>query len=120
MTETQLKNVQNFTVKNEFAKIVFLNTTDVTGMDLDDIVDLQPKRVDLYEGITQLPAIGQGLNKEAQITYSNFGIDTSDFATYEKKVKRWAKKIGVNYIGLNEGRDSLTISVVHFYFGSKL
>jgi hypothetical protein len=114
MTETELKNVRNFTVKNQHAKIVFLNTTDVTGLDLDDVVQLNPKSVDLYEGTTKLPEIGKGLNKEAQITYFNFGIDATDFDNYERKVKKWARKIGVNFIGLNEGNDSLTISVEHF------
>lgn len=114
MSESELRKIVNFTVKNEHARIVFLNATDVTGMDLDDIIELKPKSVELYEGVTPLPDIGVGLNKPAQITYFAFGIDSTDLEKFEKKVKNWAKRIGVNYVGMNEFDDCLTISVEHF------
>ena len=115
MTKTELQNIQNFTVKNQNGKVVFLDKTDVTGLNLDDIVDIKPKSVALYEGVTPKGPVGTGLNKEAQITYFNFGIDRSaDFEKLERKVKKWTKKLGVHFIALNPAMDTLSISVDKF------
>lgn len=65
MSKTELQNVRNFSIKNEHARVVFIDNTDISGLDLDDIVNLAPKTVELYEGITAKPEIGKGLNKEA-------------------------------------------------------
>lgn len=45
MNEEQLKQVENFTIRNEFATVRFEGKTDVRGLDLDKIVNFQHRMV---------------------------------------------------------------------------
>ena len=45
MTEEELENVENFTVKNRHGKITFEGKTDVRMLDLDQIINIDEKTV---------------------------------------------------------------------------
>ena len=49
ISNDQLENVENFTIKNEHAKIIFEGKTDLRTLDLDRIVNIQEKAVILYK-----------------------------------------------------------------------
>ncbi|XP_071536079.1 nuclear pore complex protein Nup98-Nup96-like [Panulirus ornatus] len=61
--------VENFTVgRYGYGNVCFLGVTDVTGLDLDGVVFILRKQIEVYPEGTQKPAQGQELNKPAIIT----------------------------------------------------
>lgn len=72
MSLKQLKEVEDFEVSNEFGKVRFLDKTDVACVDLEDIITIKHRSVEVYDdtrhsGINK-PPVGQKLNKPALIT----------------------------------------------------
>ena len=69
MSLKELENIENFTIFNEFGKIVFEGFTDLTELNIDQIVNISEREITLYRNgrdkIT--PEIGKGLNKPANI-----------------------------------------------------
>ena len=45
MSMEELEHVENFTIKNKHAKIVFEGKTDLRNLDLDQIVNIQERMV---------------------------------------------------------------------------
>ena len=45
MSIQELENVENFTIKNKHAKIIFEGKTDLRNLDLDQIVNIQERMV---------------------------------------------------------------------------
>ncbi|XP_042235081.1 nuclear pore complex protein Nup98-Nup96-like isoform X2 [Homarus americanus] len=61
--------VENFTVgRYGYGNVCFLGVTDIAGLDLDGIVFILRKQIEVYPEGTQKPAQGQELNKPAVIT----------------------------------------------------
>jgi hypothetical protein len=44
-----LEKVDNFTVSNEFGSILFLGQTDVTSVDLQEVVTIEKGSVEVYD-----------------------------------------------------------------------
>jgi len=92
MSEAELKEIQDFTVENEFGKIVFEGKTDITGLNLDEIIDIRPKEIIVYpeDKFPIKPQVGEQLNKSATISlYKCFpNGDTSEEYKMEKFIKR--------------------------------
>jgi hypothetical protein len=84
MDDFELSRVNKFTVmRPNFGMIAWEGETDVRGLDLDDIVDIQSEYVSVYEGKTPKPALGSGLNKSAIITLQNiFPDNESNFLDF--------------------------------------
>lgn len=61
MTVKELENVKNFTVSNQFGSILWTGKTDVTRVDLADIVTIIQNNAEVYDderhGSTK-PAVG--------------------------------------------------------------
>ena len=77
MTTEGLKNVENFTISNEFGSIKFLGKTDLTNVDLAKIVTIKLRTAEVYNDndpiqLKAKPPVGQKLNKPAEITLNNF------------------------------------------------
>jgi len=69
LSEDELKNVSDFTVGLiDIGMVRFLGKTDVTGVDLDKIIEFTDRSVDIYPDDTNKPDIGKSLNKPAEIT----------------------------------------------------
>ena len=61
MTLGQLQNLPNFTIWNEHAKIEFQGETDLTDVDLEDIVTLKRGSAEVYNdevNTTKKPPVG--------------------------------------------------------------
>jgi hypothetical protein len=86
--------VRNFTIENEHGKVQFLDTTNLVGLNLDKIVRVCHKMVEFYPDEDEKPRVGQGLNKQALITYYNFGKpEGCEDGKFEKKIRKWTKSI---------------------------
>lgn len=115
MDLTQLENVQNFTVKNKFAKVVFLDKTNVVGLDLDKIIQLNHKSVELYNDERSKPNTGEGLNKPALITFYEFELPSKmSEEKFYKKVKNWTREMNADFVEFNPKDKMMTIHVEHF------
>ena len=74
MSKTELKEVENYKVFNEFGSIEFFGITDLTQVDLCDIVTISQSNVEVYDDVRHAqskPAVGYKLNKPALITLNN-------------------------------------------------
>ncbi|CAN0474257.1 unnamed protein product, partial [Phaeothamnion confervicola] len=74
MTSAQLQRVRDFTVRRRgVGEIVWEGETDVTGLDLDRIVDIDDRSILVYGGLNleAQPLPGHGLNRPAVLTLLN-------------------------------------------------
>ena len=61
--------VENFTVgRHGYGNVCFLGVTDVYGLDLDKIVFIVRKEIEVYPDGTEKPPRNQGLNKSAIVS----------------------------------------------------
>ena len=112
MREEDLKAIENFTIKNEWCKIRFEGYTDVRGLDLDKLVDLERGKAEIYPEGTDKPAVGQGLNKDAQITFFHYGLkNKTNLDVWITRFKQKATLINAIYLGHDLTEDSITIQV---------
>lgn len=112
MKEEELKAVESFTIKNEWCKIRFEGYTDIRGLDLDKLILLERGKAEIYPEGTVKPPVGQGLNKEAQITFFNYGLkNKSNLDQWISRFKSKASQINAIYLGHDLTEDSITIQV---------
>jgi len=88
MTEEELKKVKNFTIGNEFGRIIFDNETDVSGVDFNDIVEIKQSEVIVYPDEENKPNIGEKLNKPCTIYLENCFPKKPDPQNKDKFLKR--------------------------------
>lgn len=66
--------MENFTVSNEYGSVQFIGETDLTFVDLADVITISLGVCDVYEGEKHektKPAVGEKLNRPALITLYN-------------------------------------------------
>jgi nuclear pore complex protein Nup98-Nup96 len=64
-----LQNVYDFSIgRYGVGKVLWVGFTDVRGLDLTELVKIEPREVIVYPDESQKPSLGQGLNKPAIIT----------------------------------------------------
>lgn len=115
MSQGQLENVRNFTIENEHGRVQFLDTTNLVGLNLDKIVSVGHKMVEFYPNESEKPRVGQGLNKQALITYYGFGKPVGvEEGKFEKKIRKWTKSIQANFVEYNAQEKFIKIHVKHF------
>jgi len=71
MTTAQLKKVDGFIIENEHGRIEFLEPVDLTGVDLEDAVTIEPNAIEVYkdDDLSKVkPLLGQKLNHPAKAT----------------------------------------------------
>ena len=84
-------------------------------VNLDKIVEIKHKMVEVYKDEEEKPPAGQGLNVPALITYNNFGFDqATDTNLLTKKIHVWAARTNAQVIKVSPAEDQVTIYVEHF------
>jgi nuclear pore complex protein Nup98-Nup96 len=89
MTTDELRRVHNFTIENQYGKVHYPDPTDLTEVDLGDIVTITNRNAEVYDDkriATKKPPVGEKLNKRAMITLYN--IKPRQGETAEEKVQR--------------------------------
>lgn len=118
MTEEELSAVPDFTVVSEYATLQFEDPVDLRGVDIDKVIKMSHKMVEVYsdsEFSEAKPRIGEKLNKSAFITFNNFNF--SKKATSIKfigKLKELAASMNATVIDVDRKNDTLKIYVGHF------
>lgn len=121
MTLNELKNVEKFSVYNDYGKVQWKNSVNLCELDLDDIIDIGERVIRIYRGKTPRPPIGIGLNKPAILTLHNI-LPAEEVKTDEEKdefieklkiicVEQHGKFINYDFIS-----NDLTFSVDNFNF----
>lgn len=115
-----LKSVRNFTVGHKgVGKVIFLGESDVSGLDLDQLVRIEPQFVELCTSTVNDPK-GRNLNKPSLVFFENVhplektkcGYDVLDRA-----LKQLCESLEVPAQFVNYDRESgeLVMKIDHFY-----
>ena len=117
MTLEELEQIDNFSISNKNGKIEFEETIDLTGVNLDQIVNILPGRVELYKNnnISFLPQPGKGLNKKAVIHLYN--ISDNDDVENElslQYLQEKTKEINGEFKSFNRDSREYIYKVDHF------
>jgi len=113
MTLEELKNVYNFSIWNEYGKIEWKDKVDLTDLDLDEIVNIEPLIIELYGGEkNELPKKGEKLNKPAKYILEKIQPEKElrtekDKKTFEKLLKNVVREKNGNFIEYNHTTSQL-------------
>ena len=111
--------VPNFTVgRIGYGSVRFLNKTDVRGLDLDKIVKFHRNEIVVYGDENDKPAVGQGLNKAAEVVLV---LDTGILKSKDwredvlvKKLKQSTERQGARFISFDLETGDWKFLVEHF------
>uniref|UniRef100_A0A0B7B1H5 Nuclear pore complex protein Nup98-Nup96 n=1 Tax=Arion vulgaris TaxID=1028688 RepID=A0A0B7B1H5_9EUPU len=119
--------VEDLTIgRDGFGNIFFPGTTDVTGLNIDEIVHFRRREVVVYPDDSKKPPLGQGLNKKAEITLDCvWPTDKSNrnpiksperlkLMNYTEKIEETTGKIGGKFIDYRPETGSWVFQVNHF------
>ncbi|KAF8080371.1 hypothetical protein N665_0951s0008 [Sinapis alba] len=107
--------VPDFTVgRIGYGFIKFLGTTDVRNLDLDHIVKFQRHEVVVYDDESSKPAVGEGLNKAAEVTLivniPNLACDHD----VSDRLRQSAERQGATFISFDPEKGLWKFLVPHF------
>lgn len=69
MSIDELEAVEDFTLgRIDVGEVTWIGPTNVRGLDLDKIVQLEPREVIVYPDEEEKPEVGQSLNKPAEVS----------------------------------------------------
>ena len=124
MQSEDLKSIQNFTIYNDYGKMVFPGFTDVTNMNLDQIVTIEERCASAYvgqAGESFAPSVGEGLNKQCIITiHRNWPSGQTGFESEEQYIKylevlkKAVKKYNAEFLSFNRENGDFKFKVQHF------
>ncbi|XP_020533452.1 nuclear pore complex protein NUP96 isoform X2 [Jatropha curcas] len=111
--------VPDFTVgRLGYGCVKFLGMTDIRWLDLDQIVKFHRHEIIVYEDENTKPAVGQGLNKAAEVTLT-LQIRSSDsnkgkLKNVVEKLRESTEKQGAHFISFDPANGEWKFSVCHF------
>ena len=115
MSLAELQRVRDFAVRNENGEIVFEGETNVAGLDLDAIVQIEPKAVVLYPEGTSKPQVGRGLNKSALVRLLNCQPKREQARVeFEAKVRKVCERNGAEFVSYAADTGEWIFRVAHF------
>lgn len=115
MSVEQLKKIQNFTVENQFGRLVFEGETNVIGLNIAEILRINHKEVVGYPDDSDIrkPEIGAGLNKPAVLTLFKYELSgTKEKA--ENRIKNMCKNANMEFQNYDAEAQLLQVRIRHF------
>ncbi len=119
--------VESFSIgRVDYGCITFPGITNISNMNLDEIVHIRRKEVHIYPDEAKKPPIGQGLNKTAEVTLHRIWPtckETKKPVTepmrvidmgYNKKIEKATVEMGAHFIDYDPTTGSWTFKVKHF------
>jgi nuclear pore complex protein Nup98-Nup96 len=114
MTVNQLKSIEGFQIYNDYGLMKFLHPVDLRGLNLDQIVTIEPQKASLYEH-KRKPPRGQGLNVECEIHLYDIQSEEglSDFERQEFKdgLERAVRSKGAKMVRFDEHDNTLIFTI---------
>ena len=124
MSEADLAAVPNFIVERiGYGSVAWDGAVDVRGIDLDSVVCIEMKAVEVYhkeEESGSKPVVGTKLNRPAILTlhdvYSKNGPDSSDTEKekFERKIGKKTKEMGASLVLIDADIGVWKLRVEHF------
>jgi hypothetical protein len=117
MTTDQLQNVANFTVMNQHGQIEFEGLTDVTRLDIDQILQIEASSVCVYPDNSEVtkPKLGKGLNKPAKVTlYNCKPKKATPVEEFLAKIKKYCDDRDCEFISYTATSGTWVFRVKHF------
>jgi len=115
MSLAELQRVHDFTVRNEHGEVVFEGETNVAGVDLDAIVQIESKAVVLYPEGTSKPQVGRGLNKPALVRLLNCQPKREQArGEFDAKVRKVCERNGAEFVSYTADTGEWVFRVAHF------
>ena len=112
LDENQLSCIEDLAIKNPWGRIHFPGDTDIRGLNLDKIVNIEKGVIEIYPEGSVRPPRGQGLNKQAIFTFYQFGLKNKEnIDRWISKIKDKTIRLGGSYLGHDQAEDSITILV---------
>ncbi|KAM7290406.1 nuclear pore complex protein Nup98-Nup96 [Ixodes scapularis] len=119
--------VDGFTVAREgYGNAFFPGRTDVTGLNLDEIVHFRRREIIIYPEDDDKPPVGEGLNRKAQVTLDCVWPNSKTthepitdpeklkLLGYQEKLERATAKIGGRFLEYRPETGSWVFEVKHF------
>lgn len=112
MTASQLRSVRDFTVGKEgIGEISWQESVDVTGINLDNIVNITPGKVTVYPDGS--PPVGRGLNKPAKIVLKRIFYEGNP-EVMEQYLRKHNEDNDAEFIAYNPENGEWSFVVPHF------
>ncbi|KAI3453280.1 hypothetical protein Pfo_009943 [Paulownia fortunei] len=119
------RHVKDFVVgRHGYGSIKFFGETDVRRLDLESLIQFNNREVIVYMDESKKPAVGQGLNKPAEVTLLNikcFDKKTGQQYTegpriekYKEMLKRKAEDQGAEFVSYDPVKGEWKFRVNHF------
>ena len=106
MSKYELENVENFTIiHREYGKVKWIGKTDISGLDLDQLIIFEKGSVDIYPNECPKHSFGEKLNKSVIITLNNcfpLNANESRLMKYEQKLKEMCIQTDTEFIEYNK------------------
>eukprot|EP00698_Gefionella_okellyi_P017967 TRINITY_DN533_c0_g1_i1.p1 TRINITY_DN533_c0_g1~~TRINITY_DN533_c0_g1_i1.p1 ORF type:complete len:1374 (-),score=288.84 TRINITY_DN533_c0_g1_i1:906-4985(-) len=124
-SDEQLAAVSNFEVgRHHFGVVQWPGTTDVRSLDLDAIVEFNPREIVVYPNENAKPAVGEELNKPAIVCLENCHrvdrktgsprIDSMSAQRQLARIKKATERAGATFLDYDGSTGSWTFQVPHF------
>ncbi|CAK76167.1 unnamed protein product (macronuclear) [Paramecium tetraurelia] len=119
LTINQLKNVEDFTIFNEFGSLRWDSPTNLLYINLDRIVDIQDSKVEVYD-LDQIheylkPKVNKKLNKSCLITLKvPITINKDNYETEHKFLQQKCKEQNIELIEIDQIKQQFIVRVDHF------
>ena len=98
MSSEELRTVENFTIQNEHGSVEFPGRSDLTGLNLDKIIQIRRDSVVIYPEGCVKPKPGFGLNRKAKITiFNRFPKTPSQSSQFEDKLRKICLRERTNF-----------------------
>jgi len=119
------RRVRDFVVgRHGYGSIKFLGETDVRGLDLESIVEFNIREVIVYKDDSKKPAVGEGLNKAAEVTLLNIKCMNKKTGEqyhegprvdrYREMLVKKAEEQGAEFVSFNAAKGEWKFRVKHF------
>jgi nuclear pore complex protein Nup98-Nup96 len=119
--------VDEFSIlREDYGCVTFYGQTNVANLNLDDIVQIRRKEICVYPDDTKKPNVGEGLNKEAEVSLHRvWPIDKNTHRPiidpvklmnmrYDKRIEKQTLQMDAEYIDYNYETGTWTFKVKHF------
>lgn len=114
LPSSELTRVKNFQIYNEYGSILWLGETNILGLNLDSLVNIEHRFVEVYPNHEEKPQRGKGLNKTAIITLNNIRPKKDSRKDFAQYLKDLCKKNDSTFVEYNEEDHQWTFQVHHF------
>ncbi|KAJ4767515.1 Nucleoporin autopeptidase [Rhynchospora pubera] len=119
------RRVKDFVVGREgYGSIMFYGETNVSGLDLDAIIEFGNREVVVYRDESSKPPVGQGLNKPAEVTVLNVKwvnkktgqqyLEPERVHKYTEMLKAKTAQQGAHFISYDAPQGEWKFKVDHF------